>query len=68
MAMTMKTHARSLEIVREIQHDMELDTMKWEGAAVTGANIAEMLGEIRGTIAGLAGVVERVLQAAEVEG
>lgn len=52
---------RMLWITQEIQRDMEADTARREGQAFTGANVAAALGELAGTIAGLAGVVERLV-------
>lgn len=56
------TKARAREILTEIQSDMEADTEKWEGKPLTGQNVAEMMGEVRGTIHGLAGVILRMLE------
>jgi hypothetical protein len=65
MAMSTMTRARALQVVEQIQQDMEADTNRWEGAAFTGRNVSEMFGEIRGTIAGLAHVVEKILDEME---
>lgn len=60
--MTAEMKTRVLEVLAEIKTDLETDTAKWEGAALTGANVAVMLGEIRGTIHGLAGVVAKIAE------
>ncbi len=55
--------ARALEILETIGRDLEDDTERWEGATLTGPNVAAMLGEIRGTIHGLTGVVAKIVKA-----
>lgn len=59
--MTEDEKARALEIVRDIQTDMASDVDRHGGAPFTGKTLATIHGELAATIAGLAGVVERML-------
>lgn len=59
--MTEDEKTRALEIVRMIQTDMAADVEKMEGAPFNGRSLALIHAELAATIAGLAGVVERML-------
>jgi hypothetical protein len=57
--------ARALQIVRDIQNDMAADVARHDGAPFNGRTLAEIHAELAATIAGLAAVVERMLEADE---
>lgn len=50
-----------LWVAQEVQRDLEADMNRREGQEFNGRNVAEALGELSGTVAGLAGVVERLV-------
>lgn len=55
--------ARALEIVRDIQTDLAADVERHEVEVITGLTLGTIHGELAGSIAGLAGVVEKMLEA-----
>lgn len=59
--MTEDEKVRALQIVREIQTDLEADVLRHDGEVISGRTLGTIHGELAGTIAGLAGVVERML-------
>ncbi len=57
-----KTRTRALEIVREIQTDMAADVVNHDGDPFNGRTLATIHAELAATIAGLAGVIEKILE------
>lgn len=60
--------ARCKEIISDVRNDCELDAVKLDGRPITGDELATIFSETIGMIHGLAGVVEKILEAAVADG
>lgn len=60
--MDIKDKRRAVEVARMIQTDVEADVIRTEGMAFTGANVAEMYGNLSAAVVTLAKMVEGLLE------
>lgn len=60
--MTPETRERALAVLSMIDSDLENDVAKWDGQPATAQRVAIMHAELSAVVAGLAGVVRKIIE------